>query len=53
MMCADRLINTQQIEYELILWVARIVLHHIAGEPLGSVADLLHTVIQNCVAAGI
>jgi hypothetical protein len=53
MQCADTLFSIHQIEYELILWVARIVFHHIAGEPLGSVADLLYTTIQTCVTHGL
>ncbi|HWO21741.1 MAG TPA: hypothetical protein VNO30_23385 [Kofleriaceae bacterium] len=53
MMCADMLFDVNQIDYELVLWIARVVFHHIAGEPLGSVADLLYTTIQTCVTHGL
>jgi hypothetical protein len=53
MACADALLDTNQMNEDLILWVARIVYHHIAEQPLGEVGELLHTSIQRCVAAGI
>jgi hypothetical protein len=53
MACADSLINTHQIEYVLVLWVARIVYHHIGQHPPGIVGDLLHAEIQRCIAEGV
>jgi hypothetical protein len=53
MMCVDSLINTHQIEYVLVLWVARFVYHHIGQHPLGTVGELLHAEIQRCIADGL
>jgi hypothetical protein len=53
MEAADSLIEARQIEYVLVLWVARIVYHHIGQQSLGSVGDLLYAEIQRCVAAGL
>jgi hypothetical protein len=53
LVCADTLINVHEIEYVLVLWIARIVYHHIGQQPLGSVGDLLYDQIQRCIAAGV
>ena len=53
MASADSLVNTHQINYELVLWIARIVYHHIGQHPLGTVGELLHAEIQRCVAADV
>jgi hypothetical protein len=52
MATADPLINMGQLDYSLILWVARIVFHDLGGQPLRDVAQLLHVDIQRCIAAG-
>jgi hypothetical protein len=53
MATADTLVDAAQIDYALILWIARIVYHHIGGKALGSVGELLHAEIQRCLAAGV
>jgi len=53
LVCADMLINAHRIEYVLVLWIARIVYHHIGGQPLVSVGDLLYADIQRCIAADV
>jgi hypothetical protein len=50
---ADSLLDAHQIDYVIVLWVARIVYHHIGQQSLGSVGDLLYAEIQRCVAAGL
>ncbi len=53
MAMANSLFAIRHTNYNIILWVARIVFHHIGGRPLGTVADLLHDDIQRCVAEGV
>jgi hypothetical protein len=53
MATADTLIDMGQLDYPLVLWIARIVFHHIGGKPLASVGELLYADIQRCIAAGI
>lgn len=53
MALAVTLMDVRQIDEQVILWVARIVFHHIGKQPLGTVADLAFDEINRLVAAGV
>ena len=44
--------KVRQIDDQVILWVARVVFHHIGREPLGTVGDRVFEEINRLVAAG-
>ena len=47
------LYNADQVNFETLFWIARIVYHDIGGEPLGSAGDHLFADIQELAAAGL
>jgi len=49
---ADTLRSVRQVDNQVILWVARVVFHHIGKEPLGSVGDRVFEEINRLIAAG-
>jgi len=49
---AVTLMDVRQIDEQVILWVARIVFHHIGHQPLGTVGDRVFEQINRLVAAG-
>ena len=46
------LFNADQVNFESLFWIARIVYHDIGGESLGSAGDHLFADIQELAAAG-
>jgi hypothetical protein len=44
--------KVRQINEQVILWVARIVFHHIGKQPLGTVGDRVFEEINRLVAGG-
>lgn len=51
MAAADSLMGARQIDEQVILWVARIVFHHIGKQPLGAVGDCVYEEIGRFVEA--
>jgi len=52
MALAVTLTKVRQIDNQVILWVARVVFHHIGKQPLGTVGDRVFEEINQLVAAG-
>ena len=52
MAVAVTLMDVHQIDERVILWVARIVFHHIGKQPLSTVGDRVFEAINQLVAAG-
>jgi len=52
MALAVTLMDVHQIDEQVILWVARVVFHHIGKQPLGTVGDRVFDEINRLVAAG-
>jgi hypothetical protein len=53
MALAVTLMDVGQIDEQVILWVARIVFHHIGKQPLGTVADRVFNEINQLIAEGL
>ena len=51
MVVAITLMDVGQVDEQVILWVARVVFHHIGKEPLGTVGNRIFEEINNLVAA--
>jgi hypothetical protein len=49
MVAADPLMGAGQIDEQVILWVARIVFHHIGKQPLGAVGHYVYEQINRFV----
>jgi hypothetical protein len=49
---AVTLMDARQIDEQVILWVARVVFHHIGKEPLGSVGDRVFEEINRLIVSG-
>lgn len=49
---ADTLREVRQVDNQVILWVARVVFHHIGRQPLGTVGDRVFEEVNRLVAAG-
>ena len=52
MAVAVTLMDVHQIDEQVILWVARVVFHHIGKQPLGSVGDRVFEEISGLVEGG-
>jgi hypothetical protein len=52
MVVAVTLMDVRQIDEQVILWVARVVFHHIGRQPLGTVGDRVFEEVNRLVAAG-
>jgi len=53
MALAVTLRKVRQVDNQVILWVARVVFHHVGKQPLSTVGDRVYEEINRLVAAGV